>query len=408
MNYVLHRILTLALVISAISCNRPPKEEDATEFTLCQGIDFSYNKSRGHLLFSPVVNDSIPATFLFDTGAKTLILKSSFFEKLDIRASGKRYVFLSGHNEGFYESRKYDDTISIAVADTKIFFHEYCVVEDDSPLGIIFEGADGLFPLPTSIKNLTLSFSRKRIGFDMGERPGHFDFSSSISENAGAYVIDSFPLSVPGSSESIYCDSLFIDTGYRGDFVFNGKILNVNVLRMINSCENRFELNTRNRFDAKLFLYRLFDDHLLGKEFWLEYKYLDSSPNNYITSNAIIGVEALKAFDIYIDFEVDSIWMKKIDYVSLLDEAGQAGEPLVAGRTNIAGEYTVMYMKSDSPYTAAGVVPGDRIVSVNDRPFSTYRDSIRLGIFSDTLNISVSRNGKFLTLSIPPVQTNTE
>jgi len=367
-----------------------------------RGTPFFYSKDRrGRIIIQVNLNDSIPGTFVFDSGWKEyLILKSSFAEKfLEKNPATSIFPIQSGFNEGFYFLSEIRDTVTISIGGTNIVFSKYCIVEDESPLGMILENYDGIFPIPKDIHDLSISFSHKRISIDTFTGFDSFDYSTSLYQTKGnTYAFKEFPLFITGQADVIVYDSVIIDTGYRGDMCHNGKIQNKEILEMLKSF-NPFRVISDNH-DTEFYCLR--DENLINRDFWVEYNFVDSG--KYTVNNTIVGLEFLKSFDIFMDFERDSVYLKKIEYVSLLDDTDSAGAPIVAGRLGTDDFFTVMYIKSNSIYDVNGIMPKDVIISVNNKHFSEYRDSIMNNTFLDTLNITVNRNNFIHNFRLLPVR----
>ena len=149
--------------------------------------------------------------------------------------------------------------------------------------------------------------------------------------------------------------------------------------------------------------YLLITDTLhIKRDIWIEY---NNPLKNYYyvlkTSLLLVGVEFLKTFDIYMDFQKDSIWLKRINYESILNgsDSDKIDDPIIAGRyDSVNKQFIVMYLKSKSPYTTAGIMPGDIICDINNINFMLIRDSIRNNTVHYPLVFNILRDGKSLAL----------
>ena len=143
----------------------------------------------------------------------------------------------------------------------------------------------------------------------------------------------------------------------------------------------------------------------IKRDIWIEYN--NPLRNTYYvmkTSHLLAGVEFLKTFDIYMDLQKDSIWLKRINYESILDcsDSPKIDDPIIAGRYDYVNKrYIVMYLKTESPYTTAGIMPGDIICDINNINFMFIRDSIRNKTVHYPLVFNILRDGKSLVLYLP-------
>ena len=349
-----------------------------------------------------MVNDTIPATLVFDTGnGAGLILKSSFLKKLGKDVDGAVSLAISGYNDSFYRLTDVQDTISIRIGKKNIFFSTYSVVEDDDPLGIILNDADGLLPIPDNIHGLSILFSHNMLVVDsLAIDLDKCDFSSSFYRtDKKPFVVKDFPFTILADSLTNIQDDFFIDTGYRGDICINGASESDPKGLTGHLSDHHLINRIKKTPDDVCKIYSFHDKNLLERPVMVEAN-TSSGRNRYEIRNSIIGMEILNDFDIYMDFDKDSIWFKKNDCAGILDSPLLPGDPVLAGRYDSESkEYTIMFMRKDSPFSAAGIIPGDVIVSLNGKPFD-HSTGIKDGHITDTLHIKLRRANDIIDYTI--------
>lgn len=391
------RLIAISLVLLLFcSCKQivtPPQQPVTEEI---DGASFSYYKARGLLIAPTVIDDSIPASLVFDTGmVGSLILKSSFAKKLSHKGIeiNKPNAFKSGHNKGFYEAKYVADSLCVTVGSERISFPHYYIVEDDSRLGKILEKADGMLPIPDSVKHIALLFSKQIISFN-SDRPHPSDADIVLKmyqHKYGPYVVKGFPF-VFSDSTVVYEDYM-IDTGYRADIRYNGTYFSDAMSDALkNYTVHKFVFNSSGR-RTPTELYCFKEAGLLGRKVWIDYDVPDPQ-DAFQSSNKLVGTEFLKGFDIYMDFEKDSIWFKKIGYIPLLEEKDDPYGAIVAGRFDKQGNYNIMYLKTESLYAKAGIKVGDVIAGINGRPYLYYADSLHYGYLTGLAGFKIIREGK--------------
>lgn len=404
MRYLLTSAITILLVLGSCTNSRQPKTYSYS-YRLLDTISFYISKDYGHIIFSPVVNDSIQSNLIFDTGTTDcLILKKSFAQKLGNAIECEPYLFKSGFNNSLYTSNRIKDSVRIQIANSDIIFDSYYVVDDNSRLGEIIGKADGIFPISAGLDNLHISFSNKTLQFNSAESEdlSTYDFHASlIRYNNNQYAIPAFPISILNLNKELWISNVIIDTGYRGDLWFSGVITDSLYNFLLSKEKSDLAYGILNQDNATTVLKYIHENGLVGKPIWIEHRIqcVTSKPDSL---KIIMGTELLKGFDIYMDFVKDSIWLKKIQYYSILDEPYENTEPLIAGRTDNKGRFFVMFMKSRSQYVMAGIQPGDLIISINNCLFAEYRDSIRLGMINKPVDVSIIRENNDTTLILFP------
>lgn len=401
-----HLTCTIAILFALVSCTNSRRQSICSySCSTLDTISFSICKDDGHIIFSPIVNDSIQSNLFFDTGTTDcLILKSSFAQKLGNAIKGEPYLFKSGFHNGLYTASLIKDSIRIQIANTDILFDSYYIVDDHSRLGEAIGKADGIFPISAGLANLHISFSNKILHFNAVEPEdlSTYDFHTSLIRfNNNQYAIPEFPISIQNLDNDIWIKNVLIDTGYRGDLWLSGASIDssYNVLLLKNKSDLAYESLNHNRATTN---YKYIPERgLIGRPIWIEHR-IPNATSNPDSLKIIMGTEFLKGFDIYMDFVKDSIWFKKIHYYSILDETDATTEPLIAGRTDNNGRFFVMFMKSKSQYDIAGIQPGDVITSINKHPFAEYRDSIRFNTIHKPISVSVFRKNKDTTIILFP------
>jgi len=194
-------------------------------------------------------------------------------------------------------------------------------------------------------------------------------------------------------------EDLMMDTGYRGDISCkNISLDNVFEKAILTLSKKKISMS------PKIYLF-ITDTLYIKRDLWIEYN--NPSENFYYmfkTSHLLVGVEFLKTFDIYMDLQKDSIWLKRINYESILNgsDSDKIDDPIIAGRYDYVNkQFIVMYLKSNSPYTTAGIMPGDIICDINNKNFILIRDSIRNNTVHYPLLFNILRDGKSLALYLP-------
>ena len=392
-------LLILLIIISGCG-NSELKVQDSSSGL--SGETFTIQKKNGNIRITPMVNDTIPATLVFDTGnGAGLILKSSFLKKLGKDVDGAVSLAISGYNDSFYRLTDVQDTISIRIGKKIIFFSTYSVVEDDDPLGIILNDADGLLPIPDNIHGLSILFSHNMLVVDsLAIDLDKCDFVTSFYRtDTKPFVVKGFPFTIHDDSLTNIQDDFFIDTGYRGDICINGASESDPKGLLGHLSDYHLINRIKKTPDDVCKIYSFHDKNLLERPVMVEAN-TSSGRNRYEIRNSIIGMEILNDFDIYMDFDKDSIWFKKNDCAGILDSPLLPGDPVLAGRYDSESkEYTIMFMRKDSPFSAAGIIPGDVIVSLNGKPFD-HSTGIKDGHITDTLHITLRRANDIIDYTI--------
>jgi hypothetical protein len=365
--------------------------------------NFYINKFNGNLVLNSCINDTIPCSLIFDTGASgLLIVKSSVSDKFYQGESSVKDSLVGGFDDAFYYSDNIKEQTKVHAGNKDIEFKSFKRVPDNSALGEIISrsNADGIISVQDSIKSLKLEFSSKRILFNTDNDIIDADIVLQLTKKGKNYIIKQFPFIFKlGDATIMAKEDLMMDTGYRGD-------ISCKNISLDNVFENAILTLSKKKIRMSSKDYLLITDTLhIKRDIWIEY---NNPLKNYYyvlkTSLLLVGVEFLKTFDIYMDFQKDSIWLKKINYESILDgsDSDKIDDPIIAGRYNsVNKQYIVMYLKSKSPYTTAGIMPGDIICDINNINFMLIRDSIRNKTVRYPLIFNILRDGKSIALYLP-------
>ena len=365
--------------------------------------NFYINKFNGNLVLNSCINDTIPCSLIFDTGASgLLIVKSSVSDKFYQGESSVKDSMVGGFDDAFYYTDNIKEQTKVYAGNKDIVFKSFRRVPDNSALGKIISrsNADGIVSVQDSMKSLKLEFSNNRILFNSDNDIIDADIVLQLTKKGKNYIIKQFPFIFKlGDTTIMTKEDLMMDTGYRGDIacknisldnVFENAILTLSKKKIIMSSKD----------------YLLITDTLhIKRDIWIEY---NNPLKNYYyvlkTSLSLVGVEFLKTFDIYMDFQKDSIWLKRINYESILNgsDSDKIDDPIIAGRyDSVNKQFIVMYLKSKSPYTTAGIMPGDIICDINNINFMLIRDSIRNKTVRYPLIFNILRDGKSIALYLP-------
>lgn len=359
------------------------------------------------MILTPEINGGI-ARLIFDSGTPgCLILKSSFAGKyLDVPKKKTRVTLLSGFSGArLYDLYEVQDTVSVRGDGWSLTFGSYCILDDKSLLGTLMRDVDGLLPLHDSLSSVEIRFSDRQVIFDKDKSWGHDDISLRAERQfSGQRVMCGFPLVFENKGMTVRAyEDLVIDTGYRGDVNFSCKSPGKDFMYALENLALVTLGKESGRRDISSTVYYMKECSSLDRNIWVEH---DRSVKDYTdvfeTSIAVAGVELLKSFDLYIDMVKDSVYLRKIKYVPLMDEAGT--EPLydaqINGRAHIGDGYLLlMYMKSGSAFDKAGLLPGDIIVNVNDRPYEQMPDSLKDGLYEDALSFGIVRGDQCMLLT---------
>ena len=131
--------------------------------------NFYINKFNGNLVLNSCINDTIPCSLIFDTGASgLLIVKSSVSDKFYQGESSVKDSLVGGFDDAFYYSDNIKEQTKVHAGNKDIEFKSFKRVPDNSALGEIISrsNADGIISVQDSIKSLKLEFSSKRILFN--------------------------------------------------------------------------------------------------------------------------------------------------------------------------------------------------------------------------------------------------
>ena len=362
--------------------------------------NFYINKFNGNLVINSCINDTIPCSLIFDMGASgLLIIKSSVSDKFYQGVSSDKDTLVGGFDDAFYYTDNIKEQTKVYAGNKDVEFKSFMSVPDNSALGEIISrsSADGIVSVQDSMKSLKLEFSNNRILFNSDNDIIDADIVLQLTKKGKNYIIKQFPFIFKlGDTTIMAKEDLMMDTGYRGDIacknisldnVFENAILTLSKKKIIMSSKD----------------YLLITDTLhIKRDIWIEY---NNPLKNYYyvlkTSLSLVGVEFLKTFDIYMDFQKDSIWLKRINYESILNgsDSDKIDDPIIAGRyDSVNKQFIVMYLKSKSPYTTAGIMPGDIICDINNINFMLIRDSIRNNTVHYPLVFNILRDGKSLAL----------
>lgn len=362
--------------------------------------NFYINKSNGNLVINSCINDTIPCSLIFDMGASgLLIVKSSVSDKFYQGVSSDKDTLVGGFDDAFYYTDNIKEQTKVYAGNKDVEFKSFMSVPDNSALGEIISrsSADGIVSVQDSMKSLKLEFSNNRILFNSDNDIIDADIVLQLTKKGKNYIIKQFPFIFKlGDTTIMAKEDLMMDTGYRGDIACKN-------ISLDNVFENAILTLSKKKIRMSSKDYLLITDTLhIKRDIWIEY---NNPLKNYYyvlkTSLLLVGVEFLKTFDIYMDFQKDSIWLKRINYESILNgsDSDKIDDPLIAGRYNpVNKHYIVMYLKSKSPYTTAGIMPGDIICDINNINFMLIRDSIRNNTVHYPLVFNILRDGKSLAL----------
>lgn len=362
--------------------------------------NFYINKYNGNLVITSCINDTIPCSLIFDTGASgLLIIKSSVSDKFYQGESSVKDSLVGGFDDAFYYTDNIKEQTKVYAGNKDIEFKSFKRVPDNSALGKIISksNADGIISIQDSVKSLKLEFSRNRILFNTENDIIDTDIVLQLTKKGNKYIIKQFPFVFKlGDTAIMAKEDLIIDTGYRGDISCKNTALD-------NIFENAILTLSKKkiRMSSKDYLF-ITDTLHIKRDIWIEYNNpLRNTSFVMKTSHLLVGVEFLKTFDIYMDLKKDSIWLKRINYESILDSSDSAkiDGPIIAGRYDYVNKrYIVMYLKAESPYTTAGIIPGDIICDINNIDFMFIRDSIRNNTVHYPLVFNILRDGRSLAL----------
>ena len=365
-----------------------------------KSVPFSYSKDRGMIVFQGSLQDTISLNLILDTGiGERFILKSSVAQKKSKNSKSARQVLKSGFNLDLYEARSIEDSISVTIGKDTIVFSSYSVVEDDSSLGRIIGENDGIMPITLSMKTLAIFNSDHTLSIKPNRRGDYSMGFSMKRDKYGRYVIQGFPLSFGCDQETIeFVFDYILDTGYRGELALNGMEPPAAMSSFLTKFSTHIVKKKNTARNAESYVYRIPEVELLKRSIWIENNLPNRSYSDvFETSSSLIGTELLKGFDFLMDFEKDSLFLKPIPYISILDEGD--GGPFFQGRRDNDGRICIMYIKTKSPCDEAGVIPGDILESINGKPYYVLRDSLNDGLLTEPIVFSVYRNGEKLTLT---------
>lgn len=375
-------------------------KDDANGTSAIDRIPFSYHQSRGTIIIKGELQDSIPVKMILDTGiADQLILKASSASRIHGLQKGAPIIYKSGFNQGFYDASRFEDSLTITMGMDTLCFPRFSVVSDDSSLGSIIGENDGILPISSELKNLSVFNSSHEISFKASDIEEYTYSFSTYKDKFGRCVIKDFPLLIRGAS---VCDRIItdfiIDTGYRGEIAFNGGAIAHDFITALESNAIRVFKKKTSARGSEGRLYYISEAQMLNRPIWVE---VNLSPESYKdlfeSSSALIGTELLKGFDFWIAFDRDSVYLKEIPYVSILDDLGKNG-PCFQGRENSKGQMSIMYLKKDSPCVAAGVQVTDVLSAINGCPYKILRDSLDANKLPPPVVFSIVRNEQEMDL----------